>query len=405
VAPSAPPSKGFAHSPERHESLLSTGTVDRIVAREPLLSIRVRKSDFCGESFEFDSHDRDGRPCVEVRCATFDPNSMSREMQGTIKNKLSDLLAYNMGRAFLFADGEQALVKLFRDDRAMERAVAFTSSFVTLGNVLGHSPRTDITMWSDSNARNYPLLRSDQWDAGTIAGDVGSRAAEIAASSHASRESLIETTNAGRVKHTDMGMVSLIRESLWNEAKWKGTAFSWTTGNVMPPVLAPWFENAQAARKIFSLWREEIGNADTRELLRVTIIRGISRENSNAYRVVLGVNPAAALQASSVRVAVIVSRVNTMEPSSSHNLNAFLASYKVVGTYLLGHSIVRPGSPNPELVLDDAISKQKLHLREAWEIGRNDLDSAGILPSDHPIIPTVHPDAPVLELLRWKQEQ
>jgi hypothetical protein len=27
------------------------------------------------------------------------------------------------------------------------------------------------------------------------------------------------------------------------------------------------------------------------------------------------------------------------------------------------------------------------------------------MPSDHPIVPVDHPDAPVLELLRWKQKQ
>ena len=46
----------------------------------------------------------------------------------------------------------------------------------------------------------------------------------------------------------------------------------------------------------------------------------------------------------------------------------------------------------------------KLHLRDAWQVGRNDLDSVGILPSDDPIIPNDQPEAPVLELLRIKRE-
>ena len=75
-------------------------------------------------------------------------------------------------------------------------------------------------------------------------------------------------------------MVSLIRDSLWEEATWKGTVFGcWIEDNVAIPVLAPWFQNAQAARKIFSLWHSEIGAADTKDLLRVTIIRGISQKN------------------------------------------------------------------------------------------------------------------------------
>jgi len=92
-----------------------------------------------------------------------------------------------------------------------------------------------------------------------------------------------------------------------------------------------------------------------------------------------------------------------MEPSSSRHLDAFLANYNTAGTYWLGHSLGSDAS-NPELVLDDAILKRELHLRDAWEVGRNDLDGVGVLPRDDPVIPADHPDAPVLELLRWKQE-
>jgi hypothetical protein len=326
-------------------------------------------------------------------------------MQVAIKNKLSEFLAYLMGRIFLFADGEQALVKLFRDDRALDRALNFTSSFVTLGNVLGDSPRTDITMWLDSAGRNYPVCRSEQWDAGMAVEAAGSRSVEAKRSSDTRKEHPVEAIKAGRIRHNDIQMVSLVRESLWEEAKWKGTAFSWTDNDATPPVLAPWFENAEAAKKIFAFWRKEIGEVDKQGLLRVAIIRGISRQNVNAYRVVLGVNPAATLRTSGAGFAVMVSRVNTMEASSSHHLDAFLANYKTAGAYWLGHCLGALGSPNPELVLDDAILKRELHLRNAWEIGKNDLDGIGVLPTDDPVIPADHPDAPVLELLRWKQER
>ena len=163
-----------------------------------------------------------------------------------------------------------------------------------------------------------------QWDAGNISGGGVRRSAEDEASSGTHREHLSEAINTGRVKHTEIGTASLIRDSLWNEAIWKGTAFGyWVHDDVTVPVLAPWFENALAAGKIFSLWREEIGIADTKDLLRVTIIRGISQKNSTAYRVVLGINPAAVSDAAGTRLAIITSRMNTMEPSSSHNLNAF----------------------------------------------------------------------------------
>ena len=47
----------------------------------------------------------------------------------------------------------------------------------------------------------------------------------------------------------------------------------------------------------------------------------------------------------------------------------------------------------------------KLYLRDAWAVGKNDLDSVGILPDDDPIIPADKPNAPVLELLEGKRNQ
>jgi hypothetical protein len=286
----------------------------------------------------------------------------------------------------------------------LDRALNFTSSFVVFGNVLGDSPRIDITMWSDPAARDYPIRRSERWDARVAVANDGSASANTERATDVPREHPIEAFKAGRIRHDDIQTVSLIRESLWDEAKWKGTAFDWTDNEAMPPVLAPWFENAEAAKKIFAFWHTEIGKEDKKELLRVAIIRGIFRQKIHAYRVVLGVNPAA-LRASGRGFAIMVARVNTMEPSSSHNLDAFLANYKTADAYQLGFCHSTPDAPNPELVMNNAVLKRELYVRNAWEIGKNDCDSVGILPTDDPVIPPDHQDAPVLELLRWKKEQ
>ncbi len=100
----------------------------------------------------------------------------------------------------------------------------------------------------------------------------------------------------------------------------------------------------------------------------------------------------------------MMARVHTMEPSSDENLRAFLSSYEGMGRYILAHCIQDDGS-EPVFVGENYIGKFKLHVRDAWQIGRNDLDSVGILPSDDPIIPNDQPEAPVLELLGLKRQR
>lgn len=386
------------------ESLLSTGMRERVFAREPVLAIRVRKSDFVELPFSFEMQDRDGRPHLEVRCAAFEAYRMPFEAQEQLKRRMLELLPHLLARAFLFADIEHALVKLFRDERALDRAINFTSSFVTLGNVLGPTPKTTISAWSDPGARDYPLTRSEEWDAADRRATPKSGVEmEPFVPTRGTGEPPAEIRDVERAKHTEVKTVSLIREVLWNQAGWSGMAFLWLPDDSRPAVLALFFENAQAAEQIFAQWRKELGNVDKEERLRVAIVRGISRKNPYAYRVVIGVNPLTAFSREDAKYVAMISRIQTMEPSSSHNLNGFLASYDKHGKYFLAHAILRSTSSEVEPVWRNCIEKRELYVREAWEVGRNDPDSVAIQEDDDPVIPPSQDNAPVLDLLRWRR--
>jgi hypothetical protein len=58
-----------------------------------------------------------------------------------------------------------------------------------------------------------------------------------------------------------------------------------------------------------------------------------------------------------------------------------------------------------DLIRGYYLIKREFHVREAWEIGRHDMDSAAIHEDDAPIIPVGQENPPVLELLRWKRAQ
>lgn len=386
------------------ESLLSTSFGDHVVAREPVLTINIRKGDFAQQPFEFEMRDRDGRPHVEVRCASFDPHHVPLDAQRQVKEQLFELLVNILAHVFFVGDIKEVVRKLFGDELALERSIDFTSSFVTLANVLGDDPKTQLAVWVHPDARRYPLKRREEWD-------TADKLKKSEAASSEARPKLTmgegeppaELHDPARVKHTQMETVSLIRETLWARATWSGTAFSLSPGNAALPMMAPIFRDAVAAGQIFALWRKELGVEDTEERLRVTIVRGINKTNPYAYRLVIGSNPTLGFTREDIKFAVMVFRLNTMNPSTDRNLNGFLASYTALGSYILTHAVIQDEASRPVFIRDNYIIKRELYVRDGWQIGRNDVDSAGIKEEDDPIIPADQENAPVLELLKWKR--
>jgi hypothetical protein len=274
------------------ESLLSTGAVERMVAREPTLTIAVRKSDFAKQPFDFELQDRAGRPQINIACRVFDPHSMSLEAQSEIQERLTELLASIIGRTIMIENPERLLEKLFRDELALERSIGFTGSFVTVGNILGYAPKTQISSWADRQAREYSLKRLKSWDADdTCTEKQPNSDAGRAIRTLGKGEPPPELLDWGRTKHTQIQTVSLIREPLWEAAKWCGTAFFVSLSGSFPPILAPVFKSSEAAKQIFALWRCELGICDEEERLRVAIIRAIDTSHPYAYRVIIGANP------------------------------------------------------------------------------------------------------------------
>ena len=384
------------------ESLLATGLTDRLMAREPVLKITIRRSEFVGKPFSFELTEPEGIPHVIIRCGDFDPHSIALTTQGEIKAELSKLLTLVFARVFLHGEIEDVITKLFRDEKALERALHFSGSFITLGNVLGHSPKTSISAWALPSEKEYPLRRSEAWDFADRRAAEGENTGGLKPELKPGHgEVPKEILTSERIKHTDIKTVSFIRETLWNRAKWSGTGFLWDEGDSAPPVLALAFKEADAARLIFSHWRKEIGSQDRDEMLRVSIIRHMDKNSPHSYRVIIGINPSVVFSESETKQGIMISRINTMVPSSDYNLTQFLQSFKQIGGYFLAPAVIEEEMSPLLPLLETCIAKRDLFVREAWEIGRHDPDCMGIKPDDDPSIPHEQANAPVLELLTW----
>lgn len=383
------------------ESLMATGLVDGVMAHEPKMSVSIRTSDFGETPFSTSFGDVSGRPHVDIRCCNFDWTAKSSDAQKVLRDKLFDVIAGILARVFVFRDMEEALTRLFRDDRALERAINFTMGFAGTGNILGHKPRLSLSDWVTQDSRDYPLTRTERWDASLpspAAVREGKEHSEVDAS-----KSPRERFLAGQIDHSRIQTVSLIRIPLWNRAKWKGTAFLESPDNVAPPIFALIFEDDDAPGEIFRLWNEELGDRDERERLRITILRGVKRSEPFTYRVIVGLNPEVELRSTRTGMAVMVSRVHTMTPSSHANLNRFLENFRSVKQYGLAHCVLKAGRSQPQFNYEHVIMKSELNVRDAWHLGPNDLDLAGLQEDDDPIIPADQPNAPVLKVLRTKR--
>lgn len=142
---------------------------------------------------------------------------------------------------------------------------------------------------------------------------------------------------------------------------------------------------------------------DEKEQLRIAIIRGVNNKKPHSYRVSVGSNPNVVLQTQSMRRATFLNRLNTMEPNSNKNLEIFLGSYNTLSGYIFApvfaHNEVLSEA---EVFWDHALHKRELHVREAWEVGKNDIDSPAIHRNDMPIIPDGQNNPPVSELFNPK---
>jgi hypothetical protein len=298
-----------------------------------------------------------------------------------------------------FIDNIQAYAeRVFRQEAGLGRAINFSNTATPLKNILGDGLQLHISEWQphDQSPEKFPLRRGAPWYEGIDLDKKGVRLSPIG-EGIADGEPPKELLDFTAVKHNQRRVFSLINMPLWDNAKWGAVAYGITPDLSEPPILGLAFGDSDAARAIFKGWRSKLGQFDEQEQLHVCIVTEISRGNPYAYGVVIGSNPKIP-SGTGLSHFIAVSRVHTMNPTDSTNLERFLARFKRVGVYALAPARFSEGQP-PQLFLDLCIGKAALRVIPAWKLGRNDPDAVVIGPDDDPIIPQWIGNAPVLAVL------
>jgi hypothetical protein len=385
------------------ESALATAYRQQIVPLHPSIEVEISSTSGTAFPFAFEVTEAPLRLQVHVACASFDPHKLAMEEHQVLKKKLFELIATLVAHCFPVDDFQERFTKLFGAEGAFDRALGFTGSFVTLGNVLGKIPPTRIDAWVVDNGRTFQPTRSKCWDAELPPPQfTDKQKADTETTSRPDRQRSEDDLN-----HRNVVNLSVIDPRLWDKAEWKGAAFLHHPTGEEPSILALAFKDIEAAGQIFSEWSRQLGKRDEKDTLRVTIVRGFLKSNPAAYRVVVGSNPEAS-QESEGTFFILSNRSRTMEPRTSENLVEFLKKNLRFGYYFFGYAKLvesASGQPGWEPQFDHLIGKQKLYVREAWTIGRNDPDAMGIQPDDDPILPTDNPNPPVVELMDWLRKK
>jgi SEFIR domain len=189
-------------------------------------------------------------------------------------------------------------------------------------------------------------------------------------------------------RKTDVGMffTSFVDPSLWDKARWSGCVFIHDKHLREPPVLGLFFKNRAPAEEIFKEWRRRLGELDSYNELRVSIIEGdVSDRPPGGYSVHIGSNidnifkraDDEGIDLPTPYVATI-SRMHYMTPAAgSTNLSFFRKRFAQFGSYRL-----MPVIPEGDSFVQGegvAIHKRHIEFRNVFDIkDRNDIDSVVI---------------------------
>lgn len=318
----------------------------------------------------------------------------------TLNKKLAELIIQLVFHIAFVPDPEQYFDRLLREESAFSRAFDFTNVATAIWNILGKTPKIRLADWQLNNTENkFPLRRVVVWNDGSTQTASVEQTTQTKPSL-GQGEVPPELRSVDHLKHRDRKVYSLLDVALWDKASWKGTGFGLIPNKQNLPLLelALLFRNEAASKQIFSQWKQEFGDEDIEEKIRVSIITGIDANNPAAYRVVIGVNPEW-IKASSDSQFILTYRINTMEPKDSRNLDQFSTFFEKTGFYILVPGYISQDFSRTEFFWELGILKRQIFIRPAWQIAEHDPDLFGIQPDDKIILPKDVKDPPVIRAL------
>ena len=240
---------------------------------------------------------------------------------------------------FLYGIAEEDFEKLTKDDAIMER-INYLQNYFVNDNFFG----IDIYRLGELiklKSNKLRLNKKEIWKPNR-------------------RTAVNSDFNLDMQNHSSIQSYSIINIKLWDEAKWRGCVFG-----AFPyiPFTGFMFENIDAGKEIFSQWIDLLGKEDKDNIIKLTVIKGISNTNPFAYKIAVSYNEQ---KIRSEGIFGFITRFQRMDPSSAQNLDNFLTEQKKSGRFLLVPAYMQGG--RLEIDSSQAISLTKINITEDWKI-------------------------------------
>lgn len=287
-----------------------------------------------------------------------------------------NVIVYIFANSFIVNNLEDFMSNLFKTEEVLERTSIILNHIIFAKHILWNNPKLTINDWDKSNYKKYSTISKFQ-------------------KSNEDHINIDKISNP--IRHDNIVISNIINLGLWDKAGWNSFGIvsqpaTWTYWVLF------WFNSKDYAKRIISEWIDLIGNDDTDNLIRISIIKWIDKDNLNNYRVSITSN---FNQKISWWFLQMVSRNHTMTPLNSDNLNMLEWLYKWKKEFYIHFWFYDIITWTQEILEWLYIKKTELIIKNVWEITKNDIEIASIFETDNPVIPYWVENEDLLKKINW----
>ncbi|MEA9392644.1 hypothetical protein SJI19_19230 [Acerihabitans sp. TG2] len=372
------------------EGTFATCVVDKIHPKEPSILIDVTADDdHFSICHEIESRNR--KLTINIVCSGFDTLTTLMLNQDNFQSWSQQLVLNLIPEIFLLKRSD-LLEKMLLNDGALERLSTLGASIFASANVLGNNIDSEVTLLFTQNESGitFPLKRDKAWDFNHPKTTDSIPLSNLKFGKESVPKGLEEDEN---IRHDDFVIQNLIKPRLWDLAKWHGVVFLQSINRIPGFVLM--FKNKKDGKAIFDDFFSEIGTNDDKNRIKITILKGISSKNTAWYKVII--SESMNLLNTHTRMTCI-SRICTMTPSTTENLDRFIQEYTRLGACFFGCNSMLDDI-HEEFPDQFGILIKNINVKWAWQIEKNDPDIIGLNPDDTIYIPDGVDPAPITALL------
>ncbi|MBJ9954178.1 MULTISPECIES: hypothetical protein [unclassified Acinetobacter] len=370
------------------ENFFSTNPIDKVFTKISSLEINIIGDDENSTiSHEFSKSSKG--IYVDIFCSNFTWEHLDQNNQKIVFEWFVQFVIECLIKVYHVLDIEKFVEASFITDLSITRSIAFSTCFGATYNVMGRdSHKNVLDILNGNKGTKFELIRKLSWDQGSPK-VLQNKTEKIQMGDH---KKTPDFGNLESISHDQIAVTTLIKPELWDEAAWHGLAFMCFENK--PPVILLIFKK-EGGEDVFMDLYENLGQVDSLERLRFSIIRGVSKEEPYNYRVLLTENIMANDQH---KLITMCSRIHEMTPPTDRNWSNFEKEYKKYGSYSLSFGVFFNGQfyPYPEFE-KYLIKKKELVIKNAWEVGINDIERIVLRHDDEPLIPEEAEHIPYFE--------